>query len=136
MLVAALFAMPQTYAQGNKDKRINREELAKVQAHHIARELAFDDEVTQKFVDAYCRCQQEKWALGPKANAASDTDGSAEDDIEARFDHSQKILDLRRKYYKEYSTFLTQKQIKRVYEIEKQMMRRLAKHKKSSSKRR
>lgn len=137
IILAAVFAMPQSYAQGyQKKERMNREELANVQARHIARELAFDEEVTNKFVDTYCRCQQEKWALGPRANAASATGEAAGDEIEARFDHTQKILDLRRKYYKEYSTFLTQEQIKRVYEIEKQMMRRLAKHKKSSKKRR
>ena len=32
------------------------------------------------------------------------------------------------KYYKEYSKFLTQKQIDRAYELERQVMRRLAKH--------
>lgn len=44
----------------------------------------------------------------------------------SRFDRSQKILDLRKKYYAIYSTFLTQKQISRVYEIERDMMRRLS----------
>ena len=32
---------------------------------------------------------------------------------------SEKILDIRQKYYKKYSEFLTQRQIQRVYEIEK-----------------
>lgn len=42
---------------------------------------------------------------------------------------SEKILDIRQKYYKEYSKFMTQKQIQRVYEIEKNMMKRFAKRK-------
>lgn len=46
--------------------------------------------------------------------------------MKQRFDRSQKILDLRKKYYAIYSTFLTQKQISRVYEIERDMMRRLS----------
>lgn len=46
--------------------------------------------------------------------------------ITDRFERSQKILALREKYYKRYSTFLTQKQIQRVYEMERQMMRRLS----------
>ena len=41
---------------------------------------------------------------------------------------SEKILDIRQKYYKKYSQFLTQQQIQRVYEIEKNMMRRFAQH--------
>ena len=39
--------------------------------------------------------------------------------LKARFAHSQKILDLRQKYYGIYSEFLTQKQIQRVYELER-----------------
>ena len=136
VLMVALFTMPQTYAQRNKAERISREELAKVQAHHIAKELAFDDEVTKKFVDTYCRCQQEIWALGPRVKASSNSDEATDAEIEARFEHSQKILDIRKKYYKEYNKFLTSRQIKRVYEIEKQMMNRLAKHKKSLPRRR
>ena len=37
------------------------------------------------------------------------------------------MLDIRKKYYKEYSKFLTQNQIKRVYELEQQMKKRLFK---------
>ena len=51
----------------------------------------------------------------------------AQQAITDRFERSQKILALREKYYKRYSTFLTQKQIQRVYEMERQMMRRLSK---------
>ena len=39
---------------------------------------------------------------------------------------SEKILDIRQKYYKKYSQFLTQQQIQRVYELERQMMKRFA----------
>lgn len=136
ILMLAVIATPQSFAQRNREERISREELAKVQAHHIAKELAFDDGVTKKFVDTYCRCQQEIWALGPRVKPSSNSDEATEEEIEARFEHSQKILDIRKKYYKEYSKFLSQKQIKRVYEIERQMMDRLAKHKKSVPKRR
>ena len=46
--------------------------------------------------------------------------------LKDRFAHSQKILDLRQKYYALYSEFLTQKQIWRVYELENQMMKRFS----------
>ena len=39
---------------------------------------------------------------------------------------SEKILNIRQKYYKKYSQFLTQQQIQRVYEIERQMKKRFA----------
>lgn len=54
------------------------------------------------------------------------TDAQAETQNKQDFERSQKILDLRQKYYKRYSTFLTQRQIQCVYEIEKQMRYRLA----------
>ncbi|MCI6724310.1 MAG: hypothetical protein MR463_07670 [Bacteroidales bacterium] len=41
-------------------------------------------------------------------------------------ERSRMILDLREKYYKKYSQFLTQKQIERVYELESKVMRRMA----------
>ncbi|EGF52450.1 hypothetical protein [Bacteroides fluxus] len=42
-----------------------------------------------------------------------------------RFAHSQKILDLRKKYYLKYSKFLTPTQIEKVYVLERRMMNRL-----------
>lgn len=116
-------------AQKNDGQRKSREQLAEVQARHIAKELAFDDETTEKFADAYCRCQKEIWALGPRlGRKAKDgmTDAQTEEAIKKRFEHSQKLLDIRQKYYAEYSKFLSQKQIQRVYELERKMMKRLS----------
>lgn len=45
--------------------------------------------------------------------------------MQQQFTRSQRILDLREKYYKKYSTFLTQRQIQRVYEIERGMRKKL-----------
>ena len=72
--------------------------------------------------------------LGPRIrkssgiNSSSATEQESEEEIKAKFERSQKILDIRKKYYSEYSKFLTQKQIQRVYEIEKDIMKRLSKH--------
>ena len=106
---------------------MSREQLAEVQARHIARQLAFDDKTTAKFVDTYTRCQKEIWTLAPKKQRQRGaTETEAGETIQNRFDRSQKLLDIRKKYYDEYSKFLTQKQIERVYELEKQMMKRLS----------
>lgn len=53
--------------------------------------------------------------------------------IKDRFAHSQKILDIREKYYSIYSEFLTQSQIQRVYDLERQMMKRLSRHDKAKA---
>ena len=109
-------------------QRMSREQLAEKQAKHIAHELAFDETTTQKFVETYCAYQQEVWALGPRQKPEPTNDEEAEQAIKERFERSQQILDLREKYYEEYSKFLTQKQIQRVYELERQAMNRLEKH--------
>ena len=134
--IAMLFTSNNTFAQSNNQQRLSREELAEKQARHIAHELALDDATTQKYVATYCAYQKEVWALGPRVkrhSSANATEAEAEQANKARMEQSQKILDLREKYYKEYSKFLTQKQIERAYELEQQTMRRLARHHRQST---
>ena len=116
--------------QSIQRQRLSREQLVEVQAKHIAHQLAFSDDITAKFVDTYGKCQKEIWTLAPKNKKKKNhnmTDKEAEGFIKARFDNSEKILNIRKKYYKEYSKFLTQTQIERVYKLERQMMNRMAK---------
>lgn len=120
----------------NHRQRITRERLAEAQARHMAEEMHLDSETSKRLVDTYCRFQKEIWALGPRpkqANPSVMTDEEAGRMIKSRFAHSRKILDLRQKYYAIYSEFQTQKQILRVYVLEKQMMNRLARHDKRPS---
>ena len=115
-------------AQDSEKKRPSREQLAELQARHIAGTLALDDATAKKFVDAYRDYQQEVWNSGvsvrKKANTAM-TDTEIEKNIKERFAHSRKLLDIREKYYDVYRGFLSPKQIQRVYELEKQVMNRL-----------
>ncbi len=101
-----------------------------MQAKHIAEEIALDDATTQRFISAYCEFQKELRALWakPKQNKEQLTEEETGKLLKAQFEHSQKILDVRTKYYKEYSKFLSQKQIMRVYELEKQMKERFNKN--------
>ena len=79
------------------------------------------------------------WALGAKYRRAHDAKQACkltEEEIKAefkqRFAQSRSVIDIREKYYKEYSRFLTQKQIKKMYELERQSMDRIMKHKNGS----
>lgn len=126
-LINAQTAKPSV--QKTERKRMTREQLAQTQAQHICNELALDEEKKAKFTTEYSNYMKELWAIGPRTNKkqrAEMTDAQAEAQTKMDFERSQKILDLRQKYYKHYSTFLTQRQIQRVYEIEKQMRNRLA----------
>lgn len=111
----------------NGGQRISREQLAEVQAKYIAEEVGMDDTTSVRFIDVYCQFQREIWALGPRPRQMrrSMDEADAERATKERFAHSQKILDIRQKYYGIYSKFFTQKQIQRVYELEAQMMERL-----------
>lgn len=118
--------------QPSKKQRMSREQMAEMQAKHIARQLALDDATSQKFIETYSSYQKEVWALRPQGKGihkkkAEMTDAEVEQAIKDQFDHSQKVLTLRQDYYKKFSKFLTPKQIQRFYELEKQSMNRLAK---------
>ena len=132
MLVVAMTMITlNSFAQApNHKQRISREQLAEKQAQYIAKDLSLDNETTTKFINTYIKCQKEVWALGPRPRRnLNGNEEQTEQDIKKRFEMSEKILDIRKKYYKEYSKFLTQKQIQRVYEIEKNMMKRFAQRK-------
>lgn len=116
--------------QPNRQQQVSREQLAEIEAKHIAHELAFSDAVSGKFVATYCNYKKDIWALGPRLRPnrrgrASEQDN--EERIKQRFARSEKILNIRQKYYKEYSKFLTQTQIEKVYEQERMLMKRHAK---------
>lgn len=112
-------------AQNNPKQRLSREEQADKQAHRIADALALDDATAKRFVETYAECRKEMRALAPdrgkeQRREADMTDEAVGERLKAGFKRQQQLLDLRQKYYQEYSKFLTQKQIKRVYELERQ----------------
>lgn len=119
----------QTEAQNNPTRqRLTREQLAEKQAKHMAQELQLSDAETEKFVKTFSECQKEIWALRPKQQQGNEpkTEQDNEARIKQRFAMSEKILDIRQKYYKEYSKFLTQAQIEKMYELERKDMKRMA----------
>ena len=128
MVVAMMTVSVSSYAQApNQKQRLSREQLAEKQAKYIAHDLGLDDKTRSKFIDTYTQCQKEVWALGPRHKKGDvKSDAQMEQEIKHRFEMSEKILDIRQKYYKKYSQFLTQQQIQRIYELERQMMKRFA----------
>ena len=138
LVIAMTMFTVNSFAQApNNKQRLTREQLSEKQAKYIANDLALDDETTAKFINTYTQCQKEIWALGPRPRRNGNNNGrngnnneeQIGQNIKKRFEMSEKILDIRQKYYKEYSKFMTQKQIQRVYEIEKNMMKRFAQRK-------
>ena len=110
-IMTITFCGVNAYAQKDNRQRMTREQLAE----------------TEKFIKTFCQFQKDVWALGPrpKRDSSNRSEAEAEQALEERFSHSQKILNLRKKYYIEYSKFLTPKQIEQVYKLEKEIMDRL-----------
>lgn len=137
LLIGALLVGGTTVTAQNNDKqKMTREQLAEAQARHIAQDasLAFDEAVTKQFIQTYCAYQKEIWALGPRIPEVTDsmTDEEVDRILKSRFERSEKILAIREKYYKKYSEFLTPKQVQRVFELDRMMVRRLAKARKET----
>lgn len=130
MVIAMMTVTTSVCAQApNQKQRLSREQLAEKQAQYISRNLGLDEKTNAKFIETYTDCQKEVWALGPHLRykkGEMKTDAQTEQEIKQRFEMSEKILNIRQKYYKKYSQFLSQQQIQRVYELERQMMKRFA----------
>ncbi len=131
LLFVAMAASVNMDARDNKGNKPSRDQLAEVQAQKIAKELQLDENTTKQFVATFTRCQNEIWGSRPKRENknrdknATMTDDEAQKIIKARFAHRQQINEIQEKYYAEYSKFLTQRQILRVYDLEKKMMDRM-----------
>lgn len=107
-LVMTAFTTSAAAQKDSKSQRLSREQLAEVQAKHIAHSLAFDEKTTARFIDTYTQCQKEIWALGPRLRSTpNNTEEQNEQAIKQRFEMSHKILNIREKYYKTYSQFLS-----------------------------
>ena len=130
MVIAMMTVTTSVCAQApNQKQRLSREQLAEKQAQYISQNLGLDEKTNAKFIETYTDYQKEVWALGPRLHhkkGEMKTDAQTEQEIKQRFEMSEKILNIRQKYYKKYSQFLTQQQIQRVYEIERQMRKRFA----------
>ncbi len=140
LIVGSQFTLSaQNPNQGNVDKRrhFTPEQLMQKQANQMIRTLMLDDATATKFAPVYenylkelrdCRMINHKSkpviqeigkeGIKPKSNAIL-TDAEVEQQIEARFAQSRKILDIRERYYKEFRKMLSPKQIMKIYQTEK-----------------
>lgn len=105
-----------------KKKPMNPEQMVEKKAQHIVRQLALDDATAKKFIETYCEYKKEMKALCHKDCCKGNqnlTEAEAEKALKACFEKREQSLSLQKKYYGKYSKFLTQKQIMRVYEMDK-----------------
>lgn len=112
---------------------------------HMVQILALDDVTSASFTPLYSKYRQEMQATRQKHQRIKPTkqkggpthpltDEQVRKNIETSFALSQSILDIRKKYYKEFLKILSPRQIERLYDLEKkdgEKLREMAKkHKK------
>lgn len=112
---------------------------------HMVQILALDDATSASFTPLYSKYRQEMQAARQKHKRIKPTkkkgggttpltDEQVRKNIETSFALSQSILDIRKKYYKEFLKILSPRQIDRLYNLEKkdgEKLREMAKkHKK------
>lgn len=100
-------------------------------ALHMSQILGLNDQTSSKFTVVYEQYRQEMQTARQKhprikaekgkngEGKARLTDEQVKKNIENSFALSQSILDIRKKYYKEFLKILTPRQIERMYELEK-----------------
>ena len=122
-------AQPKT---GQKQEMTPEQHVA-IRAEHIAGELALDDATRTQFIDTYCNYFKEMHAIfqsykpegkpqegqEPGQTVKQKTDKEIDQAIRNRLECSQKMLDLKVKYYEEYSKFLNPRQIQKVYDMQR-----------------
>ncbi len=127
-------------AQENDKVRKQRptpEQVMQMQTDQMIKVLMLDDDTAAKFTPVYqnylkelneCRMMNRK-PRAPKEGVEKQnvqkqpkqpmTDDEIAKMLKAQFEQSRKMLDIREKYYNELSNILTQKQIMKIYQQEK-----------------
>lgn len=153
VLMALFMGSQMTLSAQNKENKEKKqrptpEQMMQMQTNQMVKALMLDDATAAKFTPIYekylkelreCRMMNYKPRVkkdasqGTEANAAKETPKPVMTDAEIakmlkdQFAQSRKMLDIREKYYNEFSKILSQKQIMKIYQQEKSNMNKFRK---------
>lgn len=151
ILAALLMGSQLTLSAQNKEnkerkQRPTQEQMIQRQTNQMVKTLMLDDATAAKFVPVYesylkemreCRMMNRtpraERMQGTQANAQKDGQKPVMSDeeiakmIKNQFAQSRKMLDIREKYYNEFSKILSQKQIMKLYQQERNNMHKFRK---------
>ena len=120
-----------------KKQRPTQEQMVQMQTNQMVKTLMLDDATAAKFTPVYekylnelreCRMMNIKPRVKKDATQATEatktprsamTDADIAKMLKDQFAQSRKMLDIREKYYNEFSKILSQKQILKIYQQEK-----------------
>lgn len=143
VLAVLLMGSQMTLSAQNSDnkerkQRPTQQQMMRMQVDQMVKTLMLDDATAAKFTPVYekylkesreCRMMNHKpraekdKATATDANAKKERPSMTDDEIATmlrnQFTQSRKMLDVREKYYNEFSKILSQKQILKIYQQEK-----------------
>ena len=125
-LAIATIANANAAAPDSTRQKMTKEQQMEFRAKHMANGLMLNDAARSKFMEVYTQYQKEMRELAPQGKMkkpAEMTDAEIKQAYKDNMQKSRKRLDLREKYYDKYCTFLTQKQILRLNQLEKTSMK-------------
>jgi len=130
LLFAFLCALPLfSNAQPGRfePEKLSDDELVRMQTRDIVSWLNLDDNSKEKFIKEYTAFRKEIDAVAKSAAAPVGTESEADIDkaLQKNFEVSEKILDIRKKYYTRFKTFMQPSQIRDMYRIENESGRRM-----------
>lgn len=128
--------MAQNKGEGSKRQNETPEQRINKQAMRMVDALSLDDKTGEQFITTYKNFKNDMFEVmkkyprperAPKAEGerSRKTDAEIEKEIKDQFAMSREILDVRERYYKEFRKFLNPRQIKKVYDMEREGMKKL-----------
>ena len=127
-LAAAFVTVITANAQKNGNARQMRErpsaeQMAEQRAKKMSETLLLDDKTSEKFIPLYKQYIAELQAIRPERRMMRDgnspkqemTEEQIAERIKEGFANERKTIDIKEKYYKDFSKILNQRQIERMY---------------------
>lgn len=121
VLAAALPLLCMAQPRQPRPEDMDEEQLVKMQTEDMVRCLNLEDGVKAQFEKVYSDFRREINSVAREMfrPARSQSEEDIEKAILGNFDVSQKILDIRRKYYSKFREFMKPSQIQRMYRNER-----------------
>jgi len=113
--------------EGFHPEKLSDDELISMQIKDIVSWLCLDEQTKSKFTKEYTAFRKEIDAVAKGTRPSKEEQSEEEIDkaLQKNFEVSEKILQIRKKYYLRFREFLKPSQIKLIYRIENEAGRRM-----------
>ena len=110
-----------------RPEELSDEEFVQMQTRDMANWLNLEGDARKKFISTYGAFRKEINSIAEKSRPAdrAETEEEIDMSMQKNFEVSEKILDIRKRYYAEFKEFLKPSQIRQMYQFENEAGRRM-----------